>query len=765
MSEQESSVSESSGPVPPLTADVPRIDPNDDRLDRRRFAAHLARTIQRVDATHGFVLGLHGSWGSGKTTFLNFVRHYLRHPADAHSELGLCGHVPRDIQSPLLVDFNPWMFSGCADLLGQFFAHLAAAVKGPSVKRALEGLDTLLLAYGPFVAPVITSLAFGSAPTAAAIGAAGSGLLGRFANDRSKRDATALRKRIEDKLANASVRILVVMDDVDRLRTDEIQHVFRLVRAVADFPSVVYLLAFDRETVAAALENAYPGGGREYLDKIVQAPFDLPVADSFALLSMLVQGVGPLLEPTPSELADEQEFGNLYQEWLRPVIKTPRHVTRYLNALRATYPAVQGEVNAVDFLAVESLRVFAAPVYDFLRANRDLFAGCPGSLGSGPEVREQLKRQLDEGLFTGYKPTVSLPMQRHLSALLSRLFPLFAWAYGGSEYGTEFLAGWQRQGRVRSPEVFDVYMAFGVPTGAISRSDVHSVLSRAADQEALAHQLLTFASQPGRGGRSTRVLELLGRVNDEVAEGTIKPDHTPPLVAALADTGDRIIPREDLYASPWAGVVQHIGWIVTNLLEQVQQPQERAAIASQAVSRARSVFVPTRVVAWLEGQHSDTAGTRAPREPLIAVSDLPGLKAAAVRKIREAASGDTLQGVPHLSYVLSRWREWTEAPQEVNDYVVKLAADDDGVIALARGFLSYTESWVMGLGGQVGDRVARRTPRVRPADLASFGVDAHRFAETARRILGARKSKLAQPEVDALEAFIDEYEHPERYRD
>jgi len=765
MSEQESSVSEGSDPAPLLIADVPGIDPDEDRLDRRRFAAHLARTIQRVDATHGFVLGLHGSWGAGKTTFLNFVRHYLRYPADAHRELGLREQVPRDMQSPLLVDFNPWMFSGCADLLGQFFAHLAAAVKDSSVKRALEGLDTLLLDYGPVVAPALTSLAFGSDPRAAAIAVVGSGLLGRLAKGRSKRDATALRKQIEDKLAAAHVRILVVMDDVDRLRTDEIQHVFRLVRAVADFPGVVYLLAFDRESVAAALEKAYPGGGREYLDKIVQAPVDLPVADSFALMSMLVQGLNPLLETTPSGLADDQEFGNLYHDWLKLVIRTPRHVTRYVNALRASYPAVEGEVNASDFLAVESLRVFAPLAYDFLRANKDLFAGCPGRLESGFETRERLKRELDESLFTGDKPTVPPPIQRHLRALLSRLFPQFAWAYGGSEYDEHFLAGWQRQGRVCSPEVFDVYMAFGVPTGAVSRSDLDRVLSHAADQEAFTHEILTFASQSGRGGRSTRVLELLKRFNDEVLEGTIRADHALPIIAVLCDVGDRIIPREELHALSWAGVVQHIGWIVANLLEHVQQPEKRAAIASEAVSRGTSIFVPTRVVAWFEGQHGEEARAGAGHEPLVGVSDLPGLRAAAVRKIREAASDETLQSAPHLAYVLYRWREWTETPQEVDDYVVKLAGDEDGVIALARGFLSYMESWGMGIGGQVGDRVARRTPRVRPSNLASFGVDANRFAETARRILGAWKRDLSQPEVDALQAFIDEHEHPERYRD
>jgi predicted KAP-like P-loop ATPase len=59
-----------------LFYDTPLLHPEQDRLNRAPFAKPLAKSILQMDAKHGFVFALHGSWGSGKTTTLNFVLHY-----------------------------------------------------------------------------------------------------------------------------------------------------------------------------------------------------------------------------------------------------------------------------------------------------------------------------------------------------------------------------------------------------------------------------------------------------------------------------------------------------------------------------------------------------------------------------------------------------------------------------------------------------------------------------------------------------------------
>ena len=53
----------------------------------------------------------------------------------------------------------------------------------------------------------------------------------------------------------SDLRVLVVMDDLDRIQPNEMREMFRLVKGVADFPNTIYLLSFDREVVIDAIAD------------------------------------------------------------------------------------------------------------------------------------------------------------------------------------------------------------------------------------------------------------------------------------------------------------------------------------------------------------------------------------------------------------------------------------------------------------------------------------------------------------------------------
>ena len=56
-------------------------------------------------------------------------------------------------------------------------------------------------------------------------------------------------------------------------------------------------------------------------------------------------------------------------EGIDPLIQVPRDVVRFTNTLSVTYPAVCGEVNPVDFIALEAIRNFLPDLYDIIRKN------------------------------------------------------------------------------------------------------------------------------------------------------------------------------------------------------------------------------------------------------------------------------------------------------------------------------------------------------------------------------------------------------------
>jgi len=99
-----------------LSADRPSADPEADRLGYAPFAKRLADSILRLSGAEGHVVALHGPWGFGKTTMLNYVRHYVGQGAPT--------------EQPIIVPFNPWWFAGSEDLIWAFFNQLEARLQG-----------------------------------------------------------------------------------------------------------------------------------------------------------------------------------------------------------------------------------------------------------------------------------------------------------------------------------------------------------------------------------------------------------------------------------------------------------------------------------------------------------------------------------------------------------------------------------------------------------------------------------------------------------
>jgi len=209
-----------------LGADKPLTNPKDDQLGYASFARHLAESICNMSPVEGLVLAIYGPWGSGKTTLLNFVVHYLQQ---------------RPSERPVIVPFNPWWFSGHEDLTRRFFARLQAVLSKEKVvkedlRKKIADLAELLSE-----APLPSSLRWTGK------------LLGKLASGKHK-EVPELKEEIADALRKLKLKILVIIDDIDRLSADEIRQLFRVIKTVADFPYCVYLLAFDKTVAIKALE-------------------------------------------------------------------------------------------------------------------------------------------------------------------------------------------------------------------------------------------------------------------------------------------------------------------------------------------------------------------------------------------------------------------------------------------------------------------------------------------------------------------------------
>ena len=248
-----------------LRPDRPIRGSEADLLGRGSLVSAIVKQIQA--APHdgkGITMGLNAQWGAGKSSFLNLLRERLTSEGATEGSDGESG------QKPIVIRFNPWLFGSIEQLTRMFFTDLAREV---GQREAGTDLGKLLEQFGNLVAAASTVFPTGASELAKLL-AQGAKKFGKAAQkppslNRQKTD-------INDALARFGRRVVVFIDDVDRLEPDLTTLFFRMVRLNANFNNVVYVLAFDRQVVEQQMAHGAPGFGREYLEKIIQVSYNIP---------------------------------------------------------------------------------------------------------------------------------------------------------------------------------------------------------------------------------------------------------------------------------------------------------------------------------------------------------------------------------------------------------------------------------------------------------------------------------------------------------
>ena len=694
--------------LPQLSPDKPLEDPAEDRLGYASFAMQLATAINETPA-HSLVVGLYGDWGAGKTTTINFVTRELENFPEAGR--------------PNVIRFNPWWFSGQEDLTRSFFKQLLAAVEGQGLLS-----DTTLELLGDF-ARLVSRL---PEPTAITVGS----LLKLFLNAKRVQasDVVQLKNKLDRALGDQPRRFLVVMDDIDRLTAEEIRQMFRLVKSVADFPRVSYLLAFDKKVVVKALEGLQTVSGEEYLEKIVQVAFELPLPDRAALRRLLFNGLDSMTTGSPSELVDPTYFGNLYYGALEHFFLTPRDVNRFLNTLIVTFPAVSGEVNPVDFIAVECLRLFSPEAYDALRRNKESFAGLDTA---GTASKEEAVAF--HNAWLAQVPEADRQIVKEVSL---RLFPRLNNVWGNMAYSSDFLNTWRKQLRICSPDIFDVYFRLSVPTAGVSRAEIEALLAVAGDRAKFAHKLLASSQTPA-SGQSNKARALLDRLEDHTGSD-IPEDQIETVVSALFDVGDELAYQDERPTGfGQMDLPLSIGRVIYQLTRRLEE-DDRFRVYKQAVESSPSILLASHEIALLTRQSERGHSS----DLVVTDQHLDELQATTLRKIESAAANGQLLTDRWLPYILYRWRDWGSL-DDVRTWLRKKAATDEGLASVIYCFsqLSSTLS--------VGDKVQKFKLRVHFEGLDEL-LAVEDLAPRAGQI--TQNEGLKADHLDAVRTFSKGYE-------
>ena len=507
-----------------LSADEPIKKSENDKLNRRSFAESLAKTIAQNSFSSSFSIGLYGKWGSGKTSIVNMVLEAVKE-SDPNA---------------IIVRFNPWLCNDSKQLISQFLKQLSAAIK--LKKSAFEKVCKLIDQYA-LVFDVGSVLAE-THPVASGLASIVPKLLASMASHRLQKmngDLQERKRRVADELNKKGIKIIVSIDDIDRLSEDEIIAVFQLVRTVADFPNTVYLLTFDYDVVVHALSKVQYGDGKEYLEKIIQVPFEIPTANVERIHRVLFERLDSIMGNDRKHW-DRAIWSEVFSYGIKRYIQTIRDVVRYTNVYMLKYELLKDETDPVDLLALTALQVFEPSLYSKLPGYADYLCG------SGEyilyERQEDLEDRVKKALSPLFSEDANLADTEAAKNIIGILFPKARAAmdvsYGiGRTYSPrEFMI----HKNVASSECFDRYFMMSLEDGDIPAPVIKNIMFKASD-DAISDEMMRIY-QDGKVIRLLDEIEAYSNRKSEYAmseaysasgeEFSVSSDRASKILTALA---------------------------------------------------------------------------------------------------------------------------------------------------------------------------------------------------------------------------------------
>ena len=657
-----------------ISSDSPITREQDDRLGRTPFAKSLAKAVLEFRGDDSFVIGIHGKWGTGKSSVLNLFAQEL-------NQASTQGTATVDV-----LRFNPWNFSDQNQLVLQFLRQFTAHLRSLDKKNTgkMKTLLENLAGYSEALSPPIEAIPYGgklfSMGLKIATKALGHG-----------RDADSLFQTVSNQLKELKRKTVVIIDDIDRLTAAEIRQIFQLVKLSARFPYVVYVLAFDRDAVAQALTELGVSSGEKYLEKIVQVSFDLPPISEQAMSSMISTAIEEIVNKYPSAHFDNQRYGNLFHSGFRRSFESLRDVRRFINGLEFGFGMIAKEVNGVDFIGIEALRVFYPKVFDAIRQNKEIFSGYIDDF-TREEGSDAFKTKVDQ-IFKAAGADLE-----QCRELVIELFPKLQYAYSRTLYGHNSEAQWEKSFRVCSRRYFDFYFQLVVPEGEVSSAEIETTVECTCDQNQLIKNLVQYID-------SDRIRPALESFRARLK--SVPPDRLANVFGALIDIGDRVKHSGSMIAGRVPEFL-YVSWAIFDVLN-LMSAQQRVTILDDRFRSTDGIGTAVDVLDTIKAINKEQDNKYSEFDE----AALANLRKVVVGRIKQLASTRSLLDKEFLPKILYFWKTWGDAT-EVSKYVTGVLSGPDG------DFLRFLDKFIyQSTSVAMGERVARIKNKVAIRGLAA----------------------------------------------
>ena len=423
--------------------DMPIVNETQDILHRSQYAKQFAKNLVSLSQSTSFTVSLNGGWGSGKTSLINLIKNQIEYIQNYDEEIEAY---------PVILNFAPWNTLEENAIIKQFFNSFSSVFKKTKVKQFLKDKRTQIalkiLKDLPYIGKNIQALH-------KMFDRYLKGFLGE------ENDLLTIKNEIIGKLEKSKFKYIVFIDDIDRLNNKEIRLLIQLVKAVCDFPNVVYVLSFDRDIVANALKEEQSVDGYIYLEKIIQLSISVPEIRKEDLQNYLFQKIDNILVGIENDEFNLKRWAYIFRNNFGNYFNTLRDVNRYINSIQFKYVTYKKVLDLVDFLVMEAISLFEPKLLNLIAQNRLFLCG------------ELLWEDKKKGIET-FKTTVEAISKNF--DLLKSLFPILQYNHFWEDRENLHTSQLKAQGRISFIDNFNFYLAGELCANGLSKDDVRKVL-------------------------------------------------------------------------------------------------------------------------------------------------------------------------------------------------------------------------------------------------------------------------------------------------
>ncbi len=310
-----------------LLSDDPKIDINDDRYKRAEYAESIVKSIKETKNSRSFNISISGKWGSGKTSFMNFMK----------------GLMDNDKDHFIAVNYNPWDFKEDKiigiDLLKSICSKLSQEKELQDdfigLLNSLQGINNnYLYKILPFL------------------------LL-----KNKQKSIQEYRSEIGQVLIRKEKKLVVFLDDLDRLDGKEILELFKTIRNSFDISNTYFIVGFYTDYVQKQIEPLIiTNDANHYMEKMFQMPLFLPSNMDYSFYTLLKELIA---ENFDDHRLDLQKILNL---------SSKREVNAIINAMKVLSKSPNfkiGDYSTDALVILELIKLRRPDIYKYLAYNYD----------------------------------------------------------------------------------------------------------------------------------------------------------------------------------------------------------------------------------------------------------------------------------------------------------------------------------------------------------------------------------------------------------